>query len=66
MLCIGTALVASVYRASPSGVTGMVWMMCAIFFFNALRNVRVMVGVALTGGKKKKKREKDDEPPKEP
>jgi hypothetical protein len=57
MLAMATAVLAALYKASQASWMPMVWMMVCVFFFNALRNVRVMVAVALKGGPKKKRRE---------
>ena len=53
------ALLAVFFKVGGGGGgTGMIWVMLTVFFFNALRNVRTMVTVALTKGGKKKKEKK--------
>lgn len=58
-----TVLMSVVCKLNMSNpLWGIAWMMSTVFFFNALRNVRTMVGLALTkGGPKKKKGAKEIE-----
>lgn len=61
LLAMATAVLAALYRVSQTAMLPMIWLMCAVFFFNALRNVRVMVAMALRGGAKKKRKERQQE-----
>lgn len=51
-----TAVLAVGFKLANGGAgSGIIWIMVTVFFFNALHNVRMMVNVALKGGKKKKR-----------
>jgi hypothetical protein len=56
MLCFGTAFIAAMYKASQIYWAPMLWMFICVFWFNALRNARIMVGIAARGGPKRAKR----------